>query len=428
MSFSKFALSFTLGTLLVLAASGIVLFLVDGNLAAGWSNNVVRNWEQFGLGPLNSKLVQNPGGFEALTKPEFERGHRAASLYPVLFVRRVFSWTGAGTFCFNLALNLTVLVSTWMLLGRSRVSWLVASAAILCPGYEIYQTTLDPNAIVVLLGLPFAAIVLRAFRKPSLSPSARVILLIVMGIYTSLNWTTIFVHGMLLAYLLTAQAIRRRDVAVYVVFAGLSLGAVAAMSILDKLKGGLSLKEMVSAYMWGSTGYGTDLTTGKALQRLFFSNAAGLLPLLLVCVYLLAKLREAEARHPWVFLGPLCVTVVGILAMRNYFGHHPWMSTPVMLTAIILSLGGLLRECDASGPERKQVEPTLWGLGTFLAGSLVYASVVAVMYQLQNAESTSFLRMVRNNTARSDTVVLVTQTVSPIHQKVVDRRICRPQG
>ena len=125
---------FILVMLLALPASGIMLYLADDNLACGWTNNVVRNWEQYGLWRLKGKLVMNPGGYEALTRPEVYKGHRAAFLYPVFLIKRLFAWTGAGTLAYHIALSLTLLFSTWFLLGKSRIGWLAGAAAILCPG------------------------------------------------------------------------------------------------------------------------------------------------------------------------------------------------------------------------------------------------------------------------------------------------------
>jgi hypothetical protein len=45
-------------------------YLAGGDPATGWSNNAVQNWEQYGFLKLKAKLVINPGGYEALTKPE----------------------------------------------------------------------------------------------------------------------------------------------------------------------------------------------------------------------------------------------------------------------------------------------------------------------------------------------------------------------
>lgn len=75
-------LKLSLLVLLMLAASGILLYLADGNLAVGWRNNVVRNWEQYGLLTLKGKLVTNPGGYEALTRPEVYPGTARPAFIP----------------------------------------------------------------------------------------------------------------------------------------------------------------------------------------------------------------------------------------------------------------------------------------------------------------------------------------------------------
>ena len=67
---------------------------------------------------------------------------------------------------------------------------------------------------------------------------------------------------------------------------GLGLaGLVVALSLVQKFGGahgtgsGASLRDIVAGYGWGSTGYGTWLSTGKAAVRLLFVSVAGLLPL-----------------------------------------------------------------------------------------------------------------------------------------------------
>ncbi|MGO8926072.1 MAG: hypothetical protein ACLQU3_04135 [Limisphaerales bacterium] len=409
MNFANRVPMFLLLVLLPLTGSGIVQYLVDGNLgASGWPGNVVRNWEQYGLLTLKGKLVTNPGGFEALTKPEVYKGHRAASLYPVFFIKRLFAWTGAGTLAFNVALSLTLLLSIWFLLGKSRIAWLAGAATILCPGYLLYQATLDPNAIAVLLGLPFAAIVLTLLAKPSLSPLALAALLLTIAAYTMLNWTTVFGHGILLACLVAAQEIPRRRRVLYVALAGVSLIMVAGTSVLAKRAGATgSFMEFLKGYSWGAEGYGTYLTIDRAMVRLLFVGIVGLLPLLLVCGHVLAQRAKSNPERLWVAFSPLGAAVLGVGIMRNYFGHHPWMAVPAFLVGLVLSMWLMVEGQRATLTEQETpVGRKLLAPAAFLAACFVYGAVVAVMPSLQNSDSHALTILLRTHTVRSDTIMV----------------------
>jgi hypothetical protein len=408
MSFANRVPRFILLVLLALTASGIMFYLADGNLASGNMHNVVRNWEQYGLLTLKGKLVTNPGGYEALTRPEVYKGHRAASLYPVFFIKRLFAWTGAGTLAVHVVLSLTLLLSIWFLLGKSRVAWLAGAAAILCPGYIHDQTYyLDPNAIALLMGLPFAAIILPLLVRPSLSPMALAALLLTIAAYTMLNWTTAFVHGMLLAYLVASRQISKRRLGLYVALAGVNLILVAGISVLDK-RGGAGFKDFLGWYLWGSGGYGTYLTADRAVVRLLFVGTAGLLPLLLVYGYVLAQRAKWNSKEPWVAFLPLGAAVLGVGVMRNYFGTVPWMAAPAFLAALVLSMRLMVEGKNGTStvPDtqvgRKMLAPV-----AFLAGCFVYASGTIVVASLKDSEARALVTLVRAHTARSDTIVLV---------------------
>src|SRR5262245_1544212 len=91
-----------LSLVLLLPAANVILhYFADNNLSHGWPSNVVRNWEQFGFGALKGKLVINPGGYEALTRPDVYAGHRPASLYPIYLGKQLGFGTNADTIPFN---------------------------------------------------------------------------------------------------------------------------------------------------------------------------------------------------------------------------------------------------------------------------------------------------------------------------------------
>jgi hypothetical protein len=133
--------------------------------------------------------------------------------------------------------------------------------------------------------LPLAVLVLPRLRGPSLSTPILAMLFLALLVYSALNWTAIFGHGMIAACLLAAPKPQKRRVLLYIAVAGLSSMLVVALSLVQKFGGahgtgsGASLRDIVAGYGWGSTGYGTWLSTGKAAVRLLFVSVAGLLPL-----------------------------------------------------------------------------------------------------------------------------------------------------
>jgi hypothetical protein len=398
---------FILLMLLALTASGIMFYLADGDLASGNMHNAVRNWEQYGLLTLQGKMVVNPGGYEALTNPQVYKGHRAASLYPVFFIKRLFGWTGAGSLAVHVTLSLIVLLSIWVLLGRNRIGWLVGAAAILCPGYIRDQTYLDPNVLALVMGLPFAAIVLPLLVRPSLSPISIVVLFLTIAVYTSLNWTTAFVHGVLLAYLVVARQVTARRVWLYIAASGLSVILVTGISVLDKQKTCASFEEFLGAYLWGKVGYGAYLTTDRALIRLLFVVVAGLLPLLLVHGYLFVQRLDRNSEKPWAAFLPLAAVVLGVGVMRNYFGTVPWMAAAAFLAALVLSIKLILegRSAAAAASEPPSVGRAL-PQAAFLTACFCYALAVSVLATLHDSECRAMVTLVRVHTARSDTIVV----------------------
>jgi hypothetical protein len=403
------SLSFILIGFFALIASGVLVYLGGGNLATGWSNSAVQNWEQYGFLRLKGKLVINPGGYEALTRPEVYKGHRAASMYPVLLADRLFAWTGAGILAFHIALTLAVLISIWFLLGRSPLACVAGAAAILCPGLACYERVLCPVGTPLLMGLPFAAIALPLLVRPSLSPVALGVLFLTIAFYSSLNWATAFVHGMVLAYLLASQQISRRRVGLYLVLAGVSVILVGGVSVVDKSRMSENWRDFLGGYLWGSGGYGTYLTIDRAVVRLLFVGTVGLLPLLLVAGYVLSRRARRNPELPWRVFSPLGFAVIGVGTMRNYFGIQPWMAAPLFLVSLVLCLRLVLEGTEeSSAGEETEVGGKILATSAFLMGCFVYGTMVTAMARLQqNPDFQSLLTLLRAHTARADTIVLV---------------------
>jgi hypothetical protein len=194
---------------------------------------------------------------------------------------------------------------------------------------------------------------------------------------------------------------------------------VGVLSVLSKLGPAAGagaagrFKEFVATYTWGGVGYGSVLTTGKAASRLLFANTVGLLPLLLVAGWVLAKSQKPASGSRWRSWLPLGVAILGVASMRNYFGVHPWMSVPMLLVGVVPSLRLLLaREAAPAAEPQPPTGRKMLAPAAFLAGCFAYSAVVMLMQSVHNAEINTLLNMVRHHTRRSDVIVLV-QTTDP---------------
>ena len=406
--------------------------LVDDGLGAVWTHNVVRNWEQFGFFNLHGKMVINPGGFEAATNPEIYAGHRPASLYPAYVCHHVSGASDFGFLAYYAVMAAIVLLSIWQLLGHTERAFWLAVTAVLTPGYLRWQTSLDPNLTAVLFGYPFCVAVIGWLRRPVLTRLHWLGLFLLILVYSSLNWTTIFVHAMLFATLLVLPGVSWRRLLIYAGLTAALAGLVLLASLATKLRpagagsgGGLAL--MVRAYGWGNAGYGLDLTTKTAFTRLLAVNFMGLLPVLIFlgCLFWRRGLRRSPAG--WLWLAPLLMPVVEVTGMRNYFGHHPWMSVNFFLMGIILAAAVWRAETESVSAGDSQIRLPL-RLGC-LAATFAYSFLVLTAQHQHNEGELKLAALIREHTARDFTIVVRRDTdpaladIAPRLPEMFDRHL-----
>ena len=413
MNFNSRSNTLILSAFGVLIVAAVFYTLVGRGTASTWPGNAVYNWNHYGFGTLHGKLVTNPGGFEALTQPDIYKGHRAASFYPVFAVGKLLGWLGDSLLMFHLFFSVVLVFSVWFLLGRNPLATAGAWSAVLCPGYSVYPTVVDPNAMALYLMVPFAAVVVHFLSAKELPPWKLVLLAGLTFAYTSLNWSTAFGHGILFCALLVMPSISRSRLAIYAGLAGLSIGVIGSLSVLDKMSGGSgaagggSFLTFLAGYTWGHVGYGADLTTWKAIVRLSVVNSIGLLPLVVFFPgWTAANFRKASRRLDARALLPLLAAMLGVMTMRNYFGHHPWMAAPMLLPGLVLSLAVLFKR---HAPEKTGDEKAAAGR-LLLVGSLFYALVILGAQRAYHAGSLELAALVRQHTARTDIIVLVANT------------------
>ena len=258
-----------IGIPVIITCSAFLLYLVDDGLGLGWTHNVVRNWQEFGLFNLHGQLVFNAGGFEATTRPEIFKGMSPVFLYLVYFATEIFGWTGLGTMSFHILLALAVFWATWELLGRNDFAFTTAIITILLPGYLRWQKILDPCAIPVLLSLPYIAIILPILKRPHLKLAPLAGLFAITLCFTSLNWSTAWVCGPCALLLWFLPAVDKRRTVLFVALFAASCVFLGVVSVLSKAgaagTGSGNLLQFILSYTWGNVGYGLNLTTGTTI-------------------------------------------------------------------------------------------------------------------------------------------------------------------
>lgn len=382
--------------------------LVDHGLGLDWPHVAVRNWEQYGIFTLHGKMVTNPGGFQAETAPLIYAGHRSTSLIPVFLCHRLFSAVGLNSLGFVAyygAAAAMVLVSIWWLLGRTGSAFCVAVVAVLVPGFIRWQTSLDPNLAAALFGFPFCAAVVTLLRRPSLSWSQLTVLALLVVAYSVINWTTALVHAMLFVTLF-AMGVPRRHLVIYTALAAVVAGWVLLSSVASKAASppiaGAASTSLYSGYGWGNVGYGLGLTTTTAFSRLVTVNGLGLLPMLIALGYF-GRWRPRQTLPVLLCLLPFMMVVIEVLALRNYFGHHPWMSVHFILLAIVLTaaLGMDFAEATSTGGETRLTTCLVW-----LVLTTVYSTIVLFVGQARNERMLALADFIVGHTTRSTTIVI----------------------
>jgi hypothetical protein len=393
--------------LAVAVAAAWLTTRLDGGMGIAWTQNVVRNWEQFGFFNLHGQMVVNSGGFAANTKPEIYPGHRAASLYPVFVCHHLLAATGLGFTAYYAFAAAMVLVAIWWMLGRTERAFWLAAMSVLAPGYLRWQTSLDPNLVANLFGFLFCAAVLALVRRPSLSwPQAGVLLALTL-VYSAINWTTVFCHAMLLVTLLVLPTVPRRNLLIYAGLMAVAGGAVLLTSLASKMTGAdghsAGLAHMLRGYGWGNAGYGVGLSTKTAILRLLAANVIGLLPVLVYLGWQFFRRGGRVAANRLVFLLPLAMAVMEILGMRNYFGHHPWMSVNFILLGLMLSaVAWKDRAGAAAAPSRTRLPVRL----AWLAAVFVYGFAVQTIAHVNSGAELSLVAFIREHTARDTTIII----------------------
>ena len=288
---------------------------------------------------------------------------------------------------------------------------------VLTPGYLLWQSSLDPNLAAVMAGFPFCAVVIWLLQKERLNLIQMGLLLGLIMIYSAINWSTVFVHAMLFATLLLLPKVPRRNLVIYAILAAAPAVMIVATSVFDKMTEGrhgssAGLATIYQNYGWGNSGYGLNVSTKTDFLRLLVVNAVGLLPVMIFLGWEMWRGRTPGCkRHGFLFLLPLLAAIFEVAALRNYFGHHPWMSCNFVLLGMILSFVVWKSTHDAiGGTDKIQARPFLqWAT---LATAFAYGFVVLAFYHVHNSRQLALMKLIRANTTRQ-AIILIAHDTDP---------------
>lgn len=399
----------------VVVGSATLLHLIDDGLGIGWPQNVIRNWQDFGFLQLGGKLVINPGGFEVTSHPDIYKGMSPVSLYPAYFTMKLCGWTGLGTMSYHILLALAVFWAIWKLLGQDSLAFVAAAIAIMLPGYLVWQKGLDPNTVPILLGLPYVAVLISILKRRYLRFAAiSVVCLLTLG-FTAINWTTAWIFAPCTLLLWFLPSVKRSRTIWFVASAGLCSSILVIGSVLSRAgseQGTASTSALIyfiGAYTWGNVGYGSNLTTVTALLRLVFVNGIALMPLLVLFAWIFWR-KSRDGRMRWVSISPFVLTVLVLGIMRNYFGHHPWMASPLLLVGLIFSMS-LAREFEKEAEFGTFSLACGWNAELRNAGILIfcfaYSLSVILLFRSHEQNVLALVALIRQHTERSDVVIVL---------------------
>lgn len=417
------------GALFLLAGCALLMVWMPVAIRSGcWTHSILRNWEGHGLLALGGRPVYNPGGHGVTDAPQVYSGHSARGLWVPYALRLATGGRLHESIPFGMIMGLVTGAAAFALLRGRPWAGAAACAAAFSAGSLRMAGFYDPILQPLVFGLPLFTLARSALDRDRLTAPALLGLGALLLPVLAINWTSAFLLAALLPHLLVALPGRRGRWLAFSAVATAVVGAVTLAAFQAKGAGGGAAGHAFDTYLFGARGYdGRGMTWSRAVIRIGAACALCLLPLWLL-------LPAALRRHPprvWLpALLPLASTAGMVLVMRNYFAHHPWMATPVILTGLLssLSLPGLLR---SARPAETAAQPATFGARTVAAALAVLAwnAGLILMFQVNVAAQSSLMTLVDRHTARAD-VLEVSAATDPwlatnhkVLSELFDRRV-----
>jgi hypothetical protein len=163
-----------------------------------------------------------------------------------------------------------------------------------------------------------------------------------------------------------------------------------------------------------------ELSTKTAFLRLLVANAIGLWPVMALMGWEMWRGRTPGGKKTSLrFLLPFLTVMLELAVMRNYFGHHPWMSCNFILLGMILSfVAWKSTHEETAAPGKIQASPFLqWGA---LALAFGYAFTVLLFDHVHNGQELALIKFIRDSTARP-AVILIARDTDPALAKMEGR-------
>jgi hypothetical protein len=209
--------------------------------------------------------------------------------------------------------------------------------------------------------------------------------------------------------------VRWRPALVYL--PGTAIGAIlfVGFSMVNKKAGGGG-GQFLGGYTWGAYGYYEGLSNFRFFLRLFFVNAVGLLPLVCWWLWKTGLCICKTPRRGWTSLLPLAMALAEVVAMRNYFCHHPWMASPVFIAGLVFSLAAQVTQ---AAEEEAASTALKWPIAA-MACTFLYGLAVLAIFRAAEAEVLSLTHLVRTNVPRTESLVIV-KTLDPTTAGLAER-------
>lgn len=148
-------------------------------------------------------------------------------------------------------------------------------------------------------------------------------------------------------------------------------------------------------------------------------NDIGLFPVIAFVGWEIWRGRNSGRGTGILFLLPWLVSVLEVSTLRNYFGHHPWMSCSFILLGITLSfVVWKSTRLPANDLKPVRARPFLQWAG--LALTLAYAFIVLLFYHVHNGQKLALMKMIRDHTPRT-AVILIARNTDPWLASTGDR-------
>ena len=304
-----------------------------------WCTNVMRNWHEYGYWQMGGQLVANPGGLAAGEKPSVYPRHRPTFLIiPYLLKELPGQAVGDGSL-YDTAILALLFTGALVLMGVNTRGLVTASALCLAPGVLNNVTNIDTISTPALVGIGVMCIACGIFSRGTTDRLRQSLAVVVMLVYMTLNWSTLFSLGVAAVYIL-CRVEQWKKVAVWFVAAGIAGLGVLAISLISLHQNNASpdgTGTLWNSYLWGPLGYdGTGMNFGKAFVRITAVNVIAWLSLVLAALALLSVYGRGKywTRAAW----PALAGIAAVFAMRNYNAHHPWGAVCIVGLGLVLSL------------------------------------------------------------------------------------------